>query len=130
MESLPFELNLVACTTRLKLGGCSKLVLATHEYKTDCSLSVMTLRRIFTLLFWNGIGGGLEEQIGNFLLVHPDTALIVIDSLQKVCSLTNNNTYVADYHDIGLIKGVGAQRLRLKSFPSVVSSERPLTTVR
>jgi hypothetical protein len=52
----------------------------------------------------DGIGTGLEEQVENFLIAHPDTALIVIDTLQKVRSLTNDNAYAADYHDIGLIK--------------------------
>ena len=30
------------------------------------------------------IGGGLEEQIINFLNEHTDTKLVIIDTLQKV----------------------------------------------
>ncbi len=54
----------------------------------------------------DGIGSGLEEQIENFLAEHPDDALIVIDTLQKVRSLTNDNAYAADYHDVGLLKSL------------------------
>lgn len=52
------------------------------------------------------IGAGLEEQIENFLAGHSDTALIVIDTLQKVRSFSNDNAYAADYHDIGLLKAI------------------------
>jgi len=52
------------------------------------------------------IGAGLEEQIENFLSAHSDTALIVIDTLQKVRSLTNDNAYAADYHDVGSLKAI------------------------
>ena len=54
----------------------------------------------------DSIDAGLEEQIENFLLEHPDTALIIIDTLQKVRSMTNDNAYAADYHDIGLLKAI------------------------
>jgi hypothetical protein len=61
---------------------------------------------IFFAVLANSIGGGLEEQIEIFLAEHPGTALIVIDTLQKVRSVTNDNAYAADYHDIGLLKAV------------------------
>ena len=54
----------------------------------------------------DSIGTGLEEQIENFLLSYSDTALIVIDTLQKVRSVTNDNAYAAGYHDIGLLKAI------------------------
>jgi len=54
----------------------------------------------------DSIGTGLEEQIENFLSEQPDTTLIVIDTLQKVRSVTNDNAYAADYHDIGLLKAI------------------------
>ena len=55
------------------------------------------------------IGTGLEQQIENFLSEHSDTKLIVIDTLQKVRSMATDHAYAADYHDIGLIKGVADQ---------------------
>ena len=54
----------------------------------------------------DGIGAGLEEQIESFLAEQPDTMLIVIDTLQKIRSATNDNAYAADYHDIGLLKAI------------------------
>lgn len=38
------------------------------------------------------IGQGLEEQLTSFLYQHPDTGLIVIDTLQKVRSSDQNNS--------------------------------------
>jgi len=61
---------------------------------------------IHFVILADGIGTGLEEQIESFLSAHPDTALIVIDTLQKVRSLTNDNAYAADYHDVGLLKAI------------------------
>ena len=48
---------------------------------------------------------GLEQQIEQFLTEHPDTKLVVIDTLQRVRSTGNdNNLYANDYQDIGLLK--------------------------
>ena len=54
----------------------------------------------------DSIGAGLEQQIESFLQEHPGTMLVVIDTLQKVRSVTNDNAYAADYHDIGLLKAI------------------------
>lgn len=66
-----------------------------------------TLRRtcFFTILA-NGIGSGLEKQIENFVKEHPDTSLIVIDTLQKVRSISNDNAYASDYRDLGVLKAL------------------------
>ena len=51
------------------------------------------------------IGGGLEEQLKGFLLEHPGTALVVIDTLQKVRQPGENaNPYASDYRDITALK--------------------------
>lgn len=52
----------------------------------------------------NLIGKGLENQIENFVRDYPDTSLIVIDTLQKVRSLSNDNAYASDYRDLGILK--------------------------
>ena len=54
------------------------------------------------------IGNGLENQIENFIKEHPDTGLIVIDTLQKVRSnaSANANPYAADYDDINALKQI------------------------
>ena len=50
------------------------------------------------------IGDGLEVQIENFVAEHPETGLIVIDTLQKVCCISYDNAYANDYRDIGVLK--------------------------
>ncbi|MDL2273198.1 helicase RepA family protein [Oscillospiraceae bacterium OttesenSCG-928-G22] len=52
------------------------------------------------------IGDGLEAEIEQFVAVHPDTGLIVIDTLQKVRRVTNDNAYAGDYRDIGTLKSL------------------------
>ncbi|WP_353852886.1 AAA family ATPase [Dehalobacter restrictus] len=51
------------------------------------------------------IGEGLENQIEDFLKSHPDTVLIVIDTLQRIRKAsTDANPYASDYRDIGILK--------------------------
>lgn len=50
---------------------------------------------------------GLEQQIEQFLSEHPDTGLVVIDTLQRVRgSGDNGNPYANDYRDIGTLKAL------------------------
>ncbi len=43
------------------------------------------------------VGAGLEEQLEVFLAEHPDTSLVIIDTLQMVRSAKRDNTYANDY---------------------------------
>lgn len=52
------------------------------------------------------LGKGLEEQLEQFLLDHPDTVLIIIDTLQMVRSTSYDNTYANDYRDLSLLKKI------------------------
>ncbi len=56
----------------------------------------------------DAIGSGLEHQIESFIKEHPDTGLIVIDTLQKVRKTVsgNANPYAADYDDINALKQI------------------------
>ena len=48
---------------------------------------------------------GLEQQIEQFLTEHPNTKLVVIDTLQRVRSAGgDSNLYANDYQDVGLLK--------------------------
>ena len=54
---------------------------------------------------------GLEQQIEQFLTDHPDTKLVVIDTLQRVRSAgSDSNLYANDYQDIGLLKRLADRR--------------------
>lgn len=51
------------------------------------------------------VGGGLEEQLEMFLREHPDTRLIIIDTLQKVRELGGEAySYAGDYEIVGKLK--------------------------
>lgn len=53
------------------------------------------------------IGGGLERQITSFLSEHPDTNLIVIDTLQKIRDgIPDTNSYAGDYRDLSSLKNL------------------------
>ena len=54
---------------------------------------------------------GLEQQIEQFLAEHPNTKLVVIDTLQRVRSAgSDSNLYANDYQDIGLLKKLADKR--------------------
>lgn len=51
------------------------------------------------------VGAGLEEQLELFLREHPDTRLIIIDTLQKVRELGGEAySYASDYEIVGKLK--------------------------
>ncbi|MBR0335112.1 MAG: AAA family ATPase [Bacteroidales bacterium] len=53
----------------------------------------------------NQIGKGLDEQLKGFITAHPDTNLIIIDTLQKVREMGGDNySYASDYEIIARIK--------------------------
>ena len=54
---------------------------------------------------------GLEQQIEQFLMEHPTTKLVVIDTLQRVRGTgSDSNLYANDYQDIGLLKRLADRR--------------------
>ena len=54
-----------------------------------------------------GIGDGLEEQLTDFLALHPDTSMVVIDTLQRIRGGSDNgNPYANDYRDISALKAL------------------------
>lgn len=52
------------------------------------------------------LGRGLEEQLENFLREHPDTVLIIIDTLQMIRGTSYDNTYANDYRDLSVLKHI------------------------
>lgn len=51
------------------------------------------------------LGGGLDEQLDRFMQEHPDTNLIIIDTLQKVREIGGDNySYANDYEIITRLK--------------------------
>jgi RecA-family ATPase len=53
------------------------------------------------------LGGGLEEQLERFLAQHPDTKLVIIDTLQKIRETGGDKySYANDYEVIGKLKKI------------------------
>ena len=52
------------------------------------------------------LGKGLEEQLCAFLSEHPDTVLIIIDTLQMIRGTGYDNTYANDYRDLSALKHI------------------------
>ena len=51
------------------------------------------------------IGNGLDEQLENFVREHPDTKLIIIDTMQKIREAGGEAySYASDYEVIGMLK--------------------------
>ena len=50
------------------------------------------------------LSDGLIVQLEDYLKEHPDSRLIVIDTLQKIRTASKDNAYANDYGDISLIK--------------------------
>jgi len=51
------------------------------------------------------IGNGLDEQLKNFVQEHPDTNLIIIDTMQKIREVGGEAySYASDYEIIGKLK--------------------------
>ena len=51
------------------------------------------------------LGKGLEEQLRTFLDEHPDTVLVIIDTLQMVRPV-RDATYANDYRDLSVLKQI------------------------
>ena len=59
------------------------------------------------------LGGGLDQQIETFRREHPDTNLVIIDTLQKVRESGNEKcSYASDYEIISKLKSL-AEKLRI-----------------
>lgn len=50
------------------------------------------------------LGEGLEDRIAQFILEHPDTVLIIIDTLQMIRRPAMDNSYASDYADLTALK--------------------------
>ena len=50
------------------------------------------------------VGQNLDKQLQNFLREHPDTVLVIVDTLQKVREMTAEYSYASDYDVITSLK--------------------------
>ncbi len=63
----------------------------------------------FKIVFrWASLGKGGLEDLEEWLVKHPETRLVMIDILVKICDLNQGN-YHADYETISKFKGIAAR---------------------
>ena len=95
---------------RTKQGSVLYLCLEDSPNRIQERLSELTENAPSNLHFATSaetLTDGMVEQIEDFISEHPDTNLIVIDTLQKVrTALTDANPYASDYKDIGILKSL------------------------
>ncbi len=61
--------------------------------------------RLHFAVFAKQLGNGLDEQLEKFMREHPDTKLIIIDTLQKIRELGGEAySYADDYQIVGRLK--------------------------
>ena len=61
--------------------------------------------KLFFSVTANQIGKGLDEQLAGFIGQHPDTSLIIIDTLQKIREMSGDTcSYAGDYEIITKLK--------------------------
>lgn len=95
---------------RTNKSGCLYLALEDSERRLKDRMSKLLMSRIAPDGFnyatsAKDISNGLLEQLEEYLGDHQDTALIVIDTLQKVRAAgSRDNAYSADYRDAGALK--------------------------
>ena len=93
---------------KTKQGSVLYLALEDSLNRLQSRLSALTAETPDNLHFAiesDAIAAGLEEQLQNFILKHPDTVFVVIDTLQKIRLLRKNeNPYANDYNDAGALK--------------------------
>lgn len=63
--------------------------------------------RLYFQTACESIGQGLERQIETFLTRHPETGLVIIDTLQKVREAdSTTGIYASDYQDMSVLKAL------------------------
>ena len=79
-----------------RLQSRLNLILNDMEAPNNLYLSIMS----------SSISTGLLEELNNFLITHPNTKLIIIDTLQKVRDTmkTTETAYGYDYKEVGALK--------------------------
>lgn len=65
---------------------------------------------LFFVVSAKQVGNGLDEQLAFFLREHPNTRLVIVDTLQKVREMSGDAySYAGDYEIISRLKAFGEQ---------------------
>ena len=91
----------------VKQGSTLYLCLEDSQLRIQNRLLDITEDAPPTVHFCTGaalLGRGLEAQLTDFLTQHPDTVLIIVDTLQMIRGTAYENTYANDYRDLSALK--------------------------
>lgn len=97
---------------------CDVLYLALEDteqriQKRLCSICSGETGNIFFATEAEVLGMGFEEQITSFLQSHPNTGLLIVDTLAKIREISSRrNAYAEDYATMTVLKNL-SQRFRL-----------------
>ena len=83
--------------------------LLTIDGETLMSQPLTPLNFVVDTLLSQGLhilAGSPEEQLCAFLVEHPDTVLVIIDTLQMIRGAGYDNTYANDYRDLSALKRI------------------------
>lgn len=92
-------------------GDCLYLALEDSYYRLKSRLNLILKTEkapdnFFIATMSKGLENGLLEELSDFISLHPNTRLIIIDTLQKVRGNIkfNESAYSNDYKDVGSLK--------------------------
>lgn len=80
--------------------------MTTNDCRSVCSECSVWIEQISCFaVYAKRLGNGLDEQLERFVREHPDTRLIIIDTLQKIRELGGEAySYADDYQIVGRLK--------------------------
>lgn len=84
---------------------CLEDTLQRVQHRVYCMSDEATPNAYFATVVGT-LADSLEEQISSFLLSHPDTVLIVVDTFQMVRGNSNEPSYGGDYQEVQKLKRI------------------------
>ena len=84
---------------------CTVLYIALEDTKSTLHFRIESItdkasKNAYAVTSCNSLSNGLLDEIDNFIISHPDTGLIVIDTLQLVRDSKQSQNYAGDYVEL------------------------------
>jgi RecA-family ATPase len=84
---------------------CAVLYIALEDTKSTLHFRIediteMASEKAFAITSCSSLSDGLLDEIDSFVAIHPDTGLVVIDTLQLVRGQKEKHSYAGDYNEL------------------------------
>ena len=84
---------------------CTVLYIALEDTKSTLHFRIECItdkasENAYAVTSCNSLSDGLMDEINNFINLHPDTGLVVIDTLQLIRDSSKNSSYSNDYVEL------------------------------